>query len=203
MSVALSSTATSSVVVTFLQLASGDHRLFLGLVVGPNRWQVWILHQETRHQYDRSVADGRLTAKDPIGLHCSEGATFGKETNLYDYVLQDPINKIDPTGLFELTQQMVAFMGFSILAAITILVVSQIKISLGCRPCDPPVGTLGYLEHSGPDSDPHQGVRDHYHLYRVNQSPPPMCRCFWAEIKPKRAAWGTAVKIEDFRNLVI
>jgi len=99
--------------------------------------------------YDPEI--GRWTAKDPIGLHCSEGATFSKETNLYGYVLQDPINKIDPAGLFELTQQMAAFMGLTILTAITILVVSRIKISLGCRPCDPSVGTLGYLEHSGPD----------------------------------------------------
>ena len=40
-------------------------------------------------EYDAQV--GRWLTKDPIGFN-------GSDTNLYGYVVQDPINKIDPTG---------------------------------------------------------------------------------------------------------
>ena len=42
--------------------------------------------------YDPDV--GRWTAKDPIGF-------AGGDTDLYGYVLSDPVNKIDPVGLFD------------------------------------------------------------------------------------------------------
>lgn len=38
---------------------------------------------------------GRWTSKDPIRFN-------GGDTNLYGYVMADPINGIDPTGLFEI-----------------------------------------------------------------------------------------------------
>lgn len=44
-------------------------------------------------EYDASV--GRWLTKDPIGFG-------GGDTNLYGYVLQDPINLIDPSGLSSL-----------------------------------------------------------------------------------------------------
>jgi RHS repeat-associated protein len=40
---------------------------------------------------------GRWTARDPIGF-------AGGDTNLYGYVASDPINFVDPNGLFSLTQ---------------------------------------------------------------------------------------------------
>lgn len=42
---------------------------------------------------DYDAETGRWTAKDPIGF-------VGGDSNLYGYVLGDPVNGIDPTGLF-------------------------------------------------------------------------------------------------------
>jgi RHS repeat-associated protein len=42
-------------------------------------------------EYDPET--GRFTTKDPIGFS-------GGDTNLYGYVLADPVNNVDPTGLF-------------------------------------------------------------------------------------------------------
>jgi RHS repeat-associated protein len=44
-------------------------------------------------QRDYDAQTGRWTAKDPVDF-------AGSDTNLYGYVLGDPINRIDPTGLF-------------------------------------------------------------------------------------------------------
>ena len=46
---------------------------------------------------DYDPATGRWTARDPIGF-------AGGDTNLYGYVLGDPVNFIDPSGLFALPQ---------------------------------------------------------------------------------------------------
>jgi uncharacterized protein RhaS with RHS repeats len=42
----------------------------------------------------RRASGDRFTAKDPIGFG-------GGDTNLYGYVLNDPVNKIDPLGLWD------------------------------------------------------------------------------------------------------
>ncbi|MEZ0392838.1 MAG: RHS repeat-associated core domain-containing protein, partial [Pseudobdellovibrionaceae bacterium] len=46
-------------------------------------------HQGRVRHYDSET--GRWTAKDPILFN-------GKDTNLFGYVWNDPVNKIDPTG---------------------------------------------------------------------------------------------------------
>jgi hypothetical protein len=54
-----------------------------------------------------------------------------------------------------------------------------------CKPCIPPVGTLGYRVDSLPTKphfDKDSGIwltGDHWHLYEMNQSPSPVCKCFW------------------------
>jgi RHS repeat-associated protein len=51
-----------------------------------------------------------------------------------------------------------------------------------CLPCAPvPVGGEAYLCHSAADgNDPHAGMDDHTHHFKMHQSPPSAgCRCFW------------------------
>jgi len=49
-----------------------------------------------------------------------------------------------------------------------------------CKPCIPPVGTIGYRLDKVPPSDTHWPFTgDHVHLYEVQQSPYPACVCFW------------------------
>ncbi|NJM25215.1 MAG: SusC/RagA family TonB-linked outer membrane protein [Bacteroidia bacterium] len=48
-------------------------------MVGADRLQVWLLPQESSHQYDELAADGRLATKDPILF-------AGGDTNLYGYL---------------------------------------------------------------------------------------------------------------------
>ena len=45
-------------------------------------------------EYDGET--GRWLSKDPIRFS-------GKDTNLYGYAMRDPINKVDPTGQFDLS----------------------------------------------------------------------------------------------------
>ena len=49
----------------------------------------------TRFGYrDHDAGTGKWTAKDPIGFD-------GGDTNLYGYVLGDPVNGVDPSGLYD------------------------------------------------------------------------------------------------------
>lgn len=43
--------------------------------------------------YDETVSGGLVASKDPIGFG-------GGDPNLYGYVMRDPVNRIDPDGLF-------------------------------------------------------------------------------------------------------
>lgn len=52
--------------------------------------------------------------------------------------------------------------------------------SHGCYPCKPPVGTVAYEVDwvpPGRHHRPHKGT--HTHHLRMNQSPWPVCKCFW------------------------
>ena len=56
---------------------------------------------------DYDPETGRFTAKDPIDF-------AGGDTNLYSYVAQDPVNLVDPSGLFLDTFLDVAFVAYDI-----------------------------------------------------------------------------------------
>jgi hypothetical protein len=58
-----------------------------------------------------------------------------------------------------------------------------------CLPCKPVgVGGIAYEYHSAAaGNDPHNGMPDHTHHFKMNQSPPSAgCQCFWARdfVKP-------------------
>jgi RHS repeat-associated protein len=61
---------------------------------------------------DYSPESGRFTAKDPIDFN-------GGDTNLYSYTMSDPVNYVDPSGLYDrlvhysLTLQLALKAGFS------------------------------------------------------------------------------------------
>jgi RHS repeat-associated protein len=55
-----------------------------------------------------------------------------------------------------------------------------------CKPCEPPVGSIAYRIDREP-SKPHKtanGIIDvpHSHKFEMQQSPYPVCRCFWHEV---------------------
>ncbi len=56
-----------------------------------------------------------------------------------------------------------------------------------CKPCAPyPADTIGYI---GPHTDHSHGkLQDHLNLFKVNQSRPPSCKCFWNKNSPDAVA---------------
>jgi len=57
------------------------------------------------------------------------------------------------------------------------------KGQTGCRPCDPPVGTISY-QQAGPNAVPHYPFGpNHWHLWEMHQAPSSQgCFCFWVEL---------------------
>jgi RHS repeat-associated protein len=57
------------------------------------------------------------------------------------------------------------------------------KAQNGCRPCDPPVGTISFQQAS-PNAVPHHPFGpNHWHLWEMHQAPASQgCFCFWVEL---------------------
>jgi hypothetical protein len=75
-----------------------------------------------------------------------------------------------------------------------------------CLPCKPvSAGGLAYEYHSkAAGNDPHNGMDNHTHHFKMNQSPTtvtPPCKCFWSRdyIKPTEgnSPQSGAVKVQD------
>ncbi len=93
------------------------------------------------------------------------------------------------------------------LAVGTFLLNQPCQQKQGCGPCRTvsgkivAPGTIGYRFDAVPPGRPHHPFPgDHYNLYRANQSPSPMCRCFWQPIGAALAPPAGAIPVEPFLN---
>ncbi|HMG04784.1 MAG TPA: RHS repeat-associated core domain-containing protein, partial [Chthoniobacterales bacterium] len=126
---------------------------------------------------------GRWISRDPIG---EQGGL-----NLYGYVGNKPINRIDPLG----EQGAIVVEGIVITieeiltgGAVTNFILHAISESCGkkkCPPCFPyPKETIGYI---GPHDGSHGAFGPgHVNLFKVNQDPD-SCKCYWNRASPDAA----------------
>ncbi len=131
---------------------------------------------------------GRWLSRDSL-----KNAEMSQGPDLYAYVLNGPINEIDPEGLqavplpyvppvvppaWVYDAGLLIVNGVVITVAIVILCTKK-----NCPPCNPPVGTIGYRVDTVPPSEPHWPYPGtHVHLYVMQQNPN-NCQCFWADAK--------------------
>gem|GEM_PF-3851598 len=151
-----------------------------GLQNNLNRW------------YDPAV--GRWLSEDPVG--------YEPDINLYRYVYNNPLIHTDPSGEAIAAALPIAggcaaadgpFPAGEVVGGVIIVgaicydvgvTVVDVCQNHGCYPCIPAVGTISYR---GPDTTHGHWpfvTGTHYHLYRMSQSPWPMCKCWWMR-------WGT------------
>ena len=158
-----------------------------------------IMHYRNRYY---STELGRFVSRDPIGHE-------GSEWNLHEYVESQPTGRYDPEGTSSTTVIIPCSSTFQAkctkkcrktgIKSITCyrnrwsLRIKCFTIRGGfdymdcrcnprnpkCKPCVPPVGTIG---HHGPETHSHHPFKEgdvHYNLFDMQQSPYPTCRCFW------------------------
>ncbi len=157
-----------------------------GLQWNINRW------------YDPKV--GRWASEDPIGF-------LAGDTNLFRYVFANSISFLDAFGFsadsvsqaiknailtrnLQLLKDLLGNGGSlslaqteaALLAIATIELLNRIDANKksGCKPCDPPAGTMGYRVDLVPPSKCHYPFKGtHTHHRQMTQSPHPVCKCFW------------------------
>jgi RHS repeat-associated protein len=140
----------------------------------------------TGRPYDTKT--GRWPSRDPI----AEAGGI----NLYEYVGNDPIDKIDPTGELNPGRIPVIITTQAAGGGPEDIIVDIIDIGIilwpdsnsnckKCKPCNPPVGTKAVARTDYPPSKPHGPIpTPHSHIVQVNQSPYPACKCFWNNANP-------------------
>jgi RHS repeat-associated protein len=127
----------------------------------------------------------RFISQDPLDFE-------GGDTDLYSYAGDQPISLRDPTGmqaeqvceefpsLCDPTTWWPAVAGLATAAGAALL--KSCHREGGCRPCDPPVGTIAYRFDPVPPSKPHYPYTgSHYHIYIMQQNPN-NCQCFWSSL---------------------
>ncbi len=151
---------------------------------------------------------GRFITRDPIGYD-------GNDVNLYRYVKNDAMAKIDDRGFVGAAAALpiavacaaadgpipigdaiaLIILGGALLADATCGQTDSISSAIAkpqicdddppktCKPCIPPVGSIAYRVDFVPPSKPHYPYKGtHTHHYKMNQSPYPVCRCFWSKL---------------------
>jgi hypothetical protein len=149
-----------------------------------------------------STEFGRFASRDPVKYE-------GGDANLVRYVGNQCIDYVDPYGLardsvstaiaraiatgdIETLKVLLASGGLNeqqiqaiLIAIASIELATRIKKCKKpkCQPCIPPAGTRSVRVDIVPPSRPHWPYSGtHTHHYEMQQSPFPMCRCFWREI---------------------
>lgn len=79
-----------------------------------------------------SAAQGRFTQVDPIGMSAAY-LTNPQSLNLYAYCFNDPINHVDPSGLFLPAEAGGAAIGGPVVAAIVLAVLAALRVIFGSR----------------------------------------------------------------------
>ncbi|MHC1727319.1 MAG: RHS repeat-associated core domain-containing protein [Syntrophobacteraceae bacterium] len=179
-----------------------------GVMAEPNG-----LYYMRARYYDPGV--GRFICEDPIGF-------AGGDVNLHAYVVNNPVNRIDPFGLCV----DVCVAETALVWGIGAIIVGEIikegskakpkepacpkEEDQECPPCRlkdgtiAPIGTIAFRwDKLAPTVKQHGIYGDHLNLYRANQNPN-NCKCFWQPTgtvaPPPQPGW---IPIQPFANSAI
>jgi RHS repeat-associated protein len=170
-------------------------------------WDVEASVQYSRARY-YDPKEGRFLGEDALG--------YSQGPNLFTYTFNNPVLFTDPSGNGAVATTLPAAGGFAALdgplpigdgIAIVMIgiaatydaikIVEKIRDRVkercsGCKPCEPPVGTVAFRADTNPASPAHRGVPPpHWKLYVMAQSPPEAgCRCFWVPIPDGQGGFG-------------
>jgi RHS repeat-associated protein len=123
--------------------------------------------------YDAGI--GRFLKRDPIGFESGD-------LNLYRYVRNRPTKYVDPFGLEGMAPDAgTGVGGFAPTFPFKIPYsgLKEIAKTGKCKPCIPEKGTKAGRKDCGHKGKKGIKAKPHIHLFEMNQSPYPACRCFW------------------------